>query len=155
MNGYEKAVCLGIVSGMRSMLAPAILSRHFVRNPPHQLGGTVLGYLTSPKLAAALAVISAGELIADKLPFVPSRISAAPLLGRAVSGAICGAALCAAEGRKRDLGAIAGGVAAVASAFAFYHLRRKISEETDLPESMLAIAEDFTAVGIGLRAIND
>lgn len=155
MNSYEKAVCLGIVAGMRSMMAPAIVSDQLSNDRQPGLDGSTLGYLASPKVAAALKVMSAGEAIADKLPWIPSRIAPGPLVGRIISGAICGAAVCAADGKKRELGAVAGGLAAIASAFAFYHLRRTIGKRSGLPDPVLALGEDATALGIGLQALRD
>lgn len=152
MSGFQKAVWLGIAAGMRSMLAPAIASNYFVQNDA-KVEESPLKYLASESVAKILAVAAAGELIADKLPCIPSRISPGPLTGRAISGAICGAAICAASGERRDVGALTGGLAAVVSAFAFYNLRRKLSASTRLPDPVLALSEDLIAIKIARHAL--
>jgi hypothetical protein len=70
-------------------------------------------------------------------------------VARAVSGAICGAAICKAERERADLGAIIGGAAAVASAFLFYNLRKSVGRELPLPDPALGLIEDGIAVTAG------
>ena len=57
----------------------------------------------------AFSAFAIGELIADKLPFIPNRTSPGPLFGRIVLGALCGATLCAAGGYSLAVGSILGG----------------------------------------------
>ncbi|MGH9310283.1 MAG: DUF4126 domain-containing protein, partial [Vicinamibacterales bacterium] len=72
------AGALGAVSGSRSMLAPALVARAHHASPA----------------APILALLAGGEMMADKMPFIPSRTDALPLAGRIVSGALAGAAVC-------------------------------------------------------------
>jgi uncharacterized membrane protein len=58
-------------------------------------------------------VLAVGELIADKLPFIPSRKSAGPFIARVVSGALCGATIGAARNSIVVM-AVLGAVGAVA-----------------------------------------
>ena len=83
---------IGIVAGLRSMTAPATVSwaAHLHRLDLHDsrlalLGSTIVVY--------TISVLGLGELIADKLPFVPNRTRPLPLAFRVLSGAVCGAAL--------------------------------------------------------------
>jgi uncharacterized membrane protein len=57
---------------------------------------------------------------------------------------VCGGAM-----KRTDVGAILGGIGAIAGAYGFYHLRRRIGEETGVPNRVLGIAEDAIVVGGG------
>ena len=152
-SSYVKATCVGIIAGMRSMSAPALTSDYLARQNPHTLAHTPFSLMGSPLTANVLKAAAIGEMITDKLPFIPARISPAPLLFRALSGAFCGAALCAAEGKRTEVGAIAGGLAAIGSAYAFYHLRRKIGAAVHVPDAVLGLAEDTLVIGSGLSIL--
>src|ERR1700676_2539665 len=83
---------IGIVAGLRSLTAPAAVSwpanLHWVNLRDSRfslLGSTIAAYVIS--------ALGLGELIADKLPFVPNRASPLSMASRILSGAICGAAL--------------------------------------------------------------
>ncbi len=139
-----KAVAIGIIAGMRSMSAPALASSYLARND--NLAGSRLGVLASPAASTILKVLAAGEMIADKLPMIPARVSAGPLIARIASGAISGAAVSTADKRGAGVGAVLGGIGAVAGAFGFYHLRRGIGSETGVPDPLLGVAEDAIVI---------
>ena len=61
-------------------------------------------------------LLAIGELIADKMAFIPSRIQAGPLAARFVLGALCGSALALAAGLPWIFPAALGGIAAVVAA---------------------------------------
>ena len=84
---------LAAITGLRSMAGPALLSRFARRGDISRLQGTPFAALGPPKVSAALQLLMVREMIADKTPIVPSRTSALPLLGRALSGALVGATL--------------------------------------------------------------
>jgi uncharacterized membrane protein len=88
-------------------------------------------------------------MVADKLPGIPARIQLLPLLGRAASGAVAGAALSDADGEEWATGAALGAAAAVASAFGTYTLRRALTRELGLPDLLVAIVEDMAALAAG------
>lgn len=96
-----KAIAIGIIAGIRSMSAPALTSIYIARNG--NLIGSRLDVLASTAASKALKLLAEGEMVADKLPIVPARISAAPLIIRAASGTISGAAVCAADKSRTDL----------------------------------------------------
>ena len=87
----------------------------------------------------------------DKSPLAPARIDPAPLAARAVSGGVSAASICAADGKPAVAGAAIGVVTAVASAFAFYHLRKAVGEKYPVPDRALGVAED--AIVLGLRKV--
>lgn len=85
MPHSAQAFVLGVVSGMRAALGPALVSHHLSRNRSNDLGR--LNFMCSPTTAALLKVAAAGELVGDKLPMTPARLEPGPLVGRALSGA--------------------------------------------------------------------
>ena len=146
------AAALGAVAGLRSMMAPALLSQA-ARTGSISLEGTQFEFLSTQRTADIATGAAVLELVGDKLPFTPDRTSPLPLIARAASGAIVGAALSAA--RKKDLlpGALVGAAAALAAAFAGYFLRKKLTENGTAPDLLVALAEDALAFGVGTVAL--
>jgi uncharacterized membrane protein len=141
------AIGIGAVAGLRPMTAYAVialaLERGWIRPWNSPLAGIVSGSASKRITELAMA-----ELIADKLPFTPSRLKVVPLVSRAVSGAICGAAIHSARKRMLSTGALVGGLAAIGAAVAAYQARRRLSR--DLPDFVVALLEDALAAGGGL-----
>jgi uncharacterized membrane protein len=149
-----KAVSLGAISGLRSLSGPAFVSRAASRGGMN-LDGTPLAFLGSPRLSKVLILMELGELIGDKLPTTPSRTIWPPLLGRAASGGLVGAAAFVSEGQRAATGAILGSSAAVAAAFAGERLRAVVVGKTGLPDPVVALAEDAVVLLVGFRASKD
>ena len=149
VNPYLAAAGLGVIAGMRSMSAPALVSDHFSRAPSARLAASPLRWLGAPGTAKILKLLALGEVGADKLPGIPARIEPGPLAARGVSGALAGGAVCVAAGESVAGGAVVGALAAVASSFAFYHLRRSLGEKSPVPDPVLASIEDALVLGIG------
>jgi uncharacterized membrane protein len=150
----SRALGLGAISGLRSLSGPAFVSRaasHGYLN----LEGTPLAFLGSPPLSKALVVMELGELVVDKLPRTPSRTSPPPLLGRAVSGAVVGAADFVSEGRRATIGSALGSTAAIGAALAGERLRALAVEKTGLPDPVVALAEDVIVLLVGLRSLKN
>lgn len=124
-------LALGALTGMRSMAGPLTLAlRH---------GGA---------LTRGLMAMAAGEMIADKTPYVGNRIDPLPLGGRAAMGAAVGL-LIAREARENMLvGAMIGAAAAVAAAHLAYRLRKALP----LSAVVGGILEDAVVMGAINRA---
>ena len=92
------ATGLGVVAGLRSMTAPALLTwagkRGWART------ARLLRRERTVKVATALAW---GEIIADKTPYIPNRTEAPSLALRIASGALVGGAICSSK-RKSAVG---------------------------------------------------
>lgn len=155
LNTYLKATCLGVVAGMRSMAAPALVSNHLSRTPSEALAASPLRWLGTPKAATIFKVLALGEIGGDKLPFTPSRIAPGPLFGRIVLGGLSGAGLCAADGKRLEAGAMIGALGAVAGAYAFYYLRRTLGQKLPVPDPALGAVEDVLAFGGGWKVLQD
>jgi uncharacterized membrane protein len=96
------------------------------------------------------AIVAAAELIGDKLPFTPNRTKLGPLITRAVSGALGGAAIASGKKRSALAGAIIGAAAAIGATYGFYQLRKMAAENSKIPDPVIALAEDALVVGSGL-----
>ncbi|HET7230550.1 MAG TPA: DUF4126 family protein [Longimicrobium sp.] len=152
LSVLERSAALGVVAGMRSMAAPAALSRHLATDPTVPQG-VVDDLLSRPHAPLVLGIVSAAEHVADKLPFIPARTDPAPLAGRIAAGALCGYVIARRAGESAAMGAVVGGLAAAAATFAFYYLRRSLTSDAGLPDLAVALAEDVAAVGIAEFAL--
>ncbi len=149
-----RALALGGVAGLRTMLAPALFSSKMAQKNPDSAAGKIAEALAEPKVAMTLKVLSAGELIADKLPKTPDRIAPLPLLARAVSGALVGGAVFGTAKRPTWIGAALGAAAAIGTAYGGYHLRKMLDKKLNLPDPVVALVEDALAVSIGASVLS-
>ena len=108
-TAVAKILSLGAVTGMRSMAGPAAVA--------FQYGGP---------LRAVAAALAAGEMAADKTPFVGNRVDAVPLGGRAVMGALVGGLIARDARENVAAGAALGAAAAVAMAHVAFQARRRL-----------------------------
>jgi uncharacterized membrane protein len=145
-EGAARALGMGAVAGLRSMAAPAALSRAAADGRVGSLRDTPFALLGSSKVSTLLTLFEVGELVGDKLPTLPSRTSPPPLIGRAASGALVSAALFASEGRRAATGGVLGAASAVAGAYAGERLRARIGQKTGVPDPAVALLEDAVAL---------
>jgi uncharacterized membrane protein len=145
------AFLIGCVCGLRSMTAPAAVAWGAHLGWLH-LDGSLLAFLANKISLVVFTLFALGELIADKLPFIPARTQAGPLGVRLFFGAGCGAALCIAHAASPVFGAILGGTGGIVGAFAGYQYRRGL--RTKVPDLLLALLEDTVAIGGGLLLVS-
>jgi uncharacterized membrane protein len=131
------AFLVGIVAGLRSMLAPAGVS-WAARLGVLATANTPLafmGYRFTPIIFTLLAI---SELIIDKLPNTPSRKVPPAFIARILSGALVGATI-GASGQSLVLGVIAGICGAVLGTLGGAALRAKLAARfrKDLPAALL------------------
>ncbi len=139
-DAHHRATWLGFVTGLRSMTPAALLVRTSEK--------------PSPALIALTSFLAAGEIIADKLPVTPSRLSSGPLMGRIVFGALAGALVSRRFNQALLDGAIRGALGAVAGSIAGYVYRTLASQGLNFPDFVGAIVEDGVAITIGLNAVS-
>jgi uncharacterized membrane protein len=101
------AIGIGIVAGLRSLLAPAVVAwaAHF---DLLNLNGSPLAFMGLRTAIVIFTIFAIGELIADKLPKTPKRTAFAPLAARILLGGLSGACLFAATGKSLLAGALLG-----------------------------------------------
>jgi uncharacterized membrane protein len=137
------ALLIGVVAGLRSLTAPAVVSwaavLHWIN-----LNGTWAAWMGHPVTVAILSILAVVELVGDKLPKTPSRTSPPALLARIALGAFAGAVIGTAWGYNWSaLGA--GVIGAVLGTLGGYQARTRLvaSHGHDLP---IALLEDAVAV---------
>jgi uncharacterized membrane protein len=145
------ALGIGIVAGLRSLAAPAVVAwgAHLSWLNLH---GSPLAFMESTTAVAVFSLLAIGELIADKLPMIPKRTAPAPLMARLVTGALCGACLCAAAGKSLLAGALLGGIGGIVGSYLGYGIRRRVDLHTK--DAVVAVCEDVVAVGLALFLVS-
>lgn len=146
---FWQTLGLGAVAGMRSMTAPALLSSALRQHPSKRLAKSALSWLQTKGAANTLKVLAGAEMASDKLPGMPDRTVPPVLAGRALSGALVGAALYRANRGSLLKGAAVGSLGAVAGSFAALYLRKLTSQRTPLKEPWAGFLEDALTVATG------
>ena len=144
------AFLVGIVAGMRSMLAPAIVS-WFARENLLAVGNTYLALMNYSMTAIGFTLLAVCELIVDKLPKTPSRKQPLSFAIRILTGSLVGATI-GATGDKIFLGIVCGAIGAVVGTLGGAAARAKLAVVFGR-DYRAAILEDLVAIGIALFAI--
>ena len=127
----RRTLALGAITGMRSMAGPAALA--------FRPGGL---------LSRATMMLAAGEMVADKTPYVGARTAPLPFAGRVLSGALVGGVIAREERANMVMGALIGAAAAAIAAHLAYHARKRLPLSNVVGGSL----EDLVVVGIGALA---
>ncbi|MGC1381064.1 MAG: hypothetical protein WA814_08585 [Candidatus Baltobacteraceae bacterium] len=128
LDSYLAAFLLGIVAGLRTFTAPAVLWLMRHRGPA----------------AYVLGVLALLEFAGDLYPRTPCRTSPPGLVARLVSGGFCGGALAAAAGSSIPI-AVALGVAG-ALVGAYGGLAARLRTIALIGSTPAAIVEDLIAI---------
>jgi uncharacterized membrane protein len=150
---YLGCFSIGIIAGLRSLTAPALVS-WAARLGWLDLSGSWLSFLGSRAATIILSLLALAELVADKLPKTPNRTDLGPLVFRAASGEFCSMALCASAHQSPIIGMILGVLGSLAGAFAGYEIRHRLVEAFGLPDFGVAVAEDMVAIGGGFLIVS-
>jgi uncharacterized membrane protein len=138
------ALLIGIVAGLRAMIAPAVLSwAAYLGYLP--LAGTPLAFLGWRFTPWIFSILALGELITDQLPSTPSRKVPLQFATRIIAGAFCGAAIGLSGGALWG-GLVAGGIGAVLGTLGGAAARSALARQfgNDRPAALL---EDLVAIG--------
>ena len=138
------AFLIGVIAGIRSMTAPAMVS-WAARSGLLQLSGTwlaFLGYRWTPWIFSLAAV---AEIINDKLPNTPSRKVPPQFIARILAGALAGAGIATPSGRV-VAGVLLGGIGAVVGTLGGAELRSRLVKATGGRDLPIALLGDVVAV---------
>ena len=141
---------MGLLAGMRSAAAPALASHILSEHKGKAFRHHPIGFLSSIAIADVLKVMALGEFLVDKLPFTPDRTKPVSVAVRCLSGALAGAGIYSAAGKKPLTGAVLGCVVAGASTFASFYLRKALSR-TLVGNVLSGVIEDAFVVSAGIK----
>ena len=105
------ALLIGVVAGLRSMTAPAVVA-WAASLGWLDLSGSWLAYMGATWAVGLFTILAIGELVVDQLPSTPSRKTPLPFGGRLIMGALSGLAIGIPHGEWMT-GLIAGAIGAV------------------------------------------
>jgi uncharacterized membrane protein len=142
------AFLIGVVCGLRSLTAPAIVAWAAHRGWI-QLNYASLHFLGSMAAVAVFTLFAIVELIADKLPSAPSRTAPPGLIARIVLGALSGAAIAVSGTQSIAAGGVLGAAGGVAGAFGGYQVRTSLVKVLKVPDFVIAVLEDAVTIGAG------
>lgn len=153
VSALTRAAAIGVATGFRSQLGPAMVALTTEATETSRPAALFAG-----RWAKALAAVgAAAELVGDKLPQIPSRLSAAGFASRMALGALAGSAL---AGRQRDditpwaVAAAVGAVGAAAGTLAGASWRR-LAHDRGRPDWPAAVTEDLAALALAYAACAD
>lgn len=146
LNRFWPTTGLAIVAGMRTMAPLSALSGYLSKAPLPLLNGFPFGFLQKKYVAIGLKALTLAEMAGDKAPGTPPRIVTAGLIGRAISGALAGAAIYKSRNGSAIGGAILGGTVAIASSYGTYYLRKKIVASSTVNDPTIGAVEDLIAL---------
>jgi uncharacterized membrane protein len=156
MNAFEVlllAFLIGVVSGLRSLTAPAVVAFAAHRNWLN-LQNTPLSFMGSTAALVIFGLLAVVELVTDQLPSTPSRLKPPGLIARVLLGGLSGAAVAVAGAQSFSLGAVVGAAGGVAGAFGGYQIRTRLVRALKVPDLVIACAEDAVAIAGGLFLVS-
>ena len=118
------AFLIGVIAGLRSLTAPAVVAWAAHRNWLN-LHGSPLSFMGSTAAVVVFTLLALAELVADKLPSTPSRLKPPGLISRIVLGALSGAAVAASAAQSMAIGGVLGAGGGIGGAFAGYQARAR------------------------------
>lgn len=147
---YLLALLIGVVAGLRAMMAPAAVAwgAHLGWLP---VAGTWAGFMGHWVAVAIFSVLALVELVTDQLPSTPSRKVPQQFGARLVTGALSGAAI-GATGGATLVGLIAGAIGAAIGTYGGAATRARLAAAfgRDLPA---ALVEDAVAIVAALLIV--
>ncbi len=152
-QGLFLAFLIGVVSGLRSLTAPACVAWAAHLNWIN-LHNSPLSFMGSTVAVVIFTALAIAELVADKLPSTPSRTAPVGLTARIILGGLSGACLAVAGAQSMALGAVVGVAGGLAGTFAGYRARTGLVKALKVPDLVIALLEDVVAIGGGLFVVS-
>jgi uncharacterized membrane protein len=148
---YVLALLIGVVAGLRAMIAPAAVAwGAYLGWLP--LSGTCAGFMGHWIAVAIFTVLALVELVTDQLPSTPSRKVPQQFGARLVSGAFTGAVI-GTVGGALIAGLVAGVVGAAIGTYGGAEVRARLAGAfgRDLPAALI---EDAIAILLALWVVS-
>jgi uncharacterized membrane protein len=148
-----QSIALGLIAGLRSASAGAIASHISRQAEFNEADNKFIKFMHSGGFDKVLKIAAVGELIADKLPFIPARTKPAGLTARIISGGVSSAVVSRTNGKNVILYALLGATVAAGATYTFYHIRRTAGHKTGIADPLIALVEDAIVAGVGLALV--
>lgn len=144
------ALVIGIVAGLRAMMAPAAIA-WAASSGLIPLQGTWLGFLGGRYTPWVFSVLAVAELVTDQLPSTPSRTVPAQFGARIATGGVSGAALGYGLGAP-VFGLVLGVIGAIIGTLGGARLRAVLATAfgKDRPAALI---EDALAIGLAVLVV--
>jgi uncharacterized membrane protein len=143
---------LGTVGGLRSMMPMAVLC-WFAYAGHLPVDGTWAAWTAKLPVAILFTVLATGEIVADKMPWIPSRTTTGPLIVRLLVGGLIGAIVADGLDGSGVEGVILGVLGALVGTYGGYLVRKDLVERLHLKDWHVAVAEDLLAAGCAVIAM--
>jgi uncharacterized membrane protein len=143
---------LGVVTGMRSMTAMAVLC-WFAYLGYLPLDGTWASWAAKLVTAIIFTLFALGEFVVDKLPKTPNRTAPGPLLARLVIGGLVAAIVAAGLDGSGVEAVILGVGGVLIGAFGGYLIRREVVLRLGGKDWPVALVEDASAIVCAILAM--
>jgi uncharacterized membrane protein len=144
---------LGFTTGLRSLMPMAVLSWYaWLEYLP--VSGTWAEWYGRLSVAIVLTVLALGELIADKLPWIPNRTAPALLAWRLALGGLAGSIAATSLNGSGFEGVLLGVVGALLGTFGGYMVRRDLVEKIGCKDWHVAAVEDIIAILFATFAVH-
>jgi uncharacterized membrane protein len=150
---WLSGVGIGIVTGLRSMTAPAVVSWAAHLGWLH-LQGSPLALVGSSAAVAIFSLLAVSEYAIDKLPRTPRRTAPLGFTTRMIVGTLCGACVAGSAGQPFMSGALLGVVGAIIGTLGGYQARTRLVKALKVKDLAVAIAEDLVAIGLGVFVVS-
>ena len=147
-NLFWAALAIGAVTGMRSMLAPTMVSRALSERDDLDGAGEAAQLLTADTAQTFLPVLAASEMIGDKMPFAPDRTIVPSMMFPALSGGVSAAALARVRRESMLVPALLGATAALIASKVGLSLRKPY-QPRPLVNAALGAVEEGLALTVG------
>jgi uncharacterized membrane protein len=147
------AFLIGVVSGLRSLTAPAVVVWGAHQNWLN-LHNTRLSFMGSTAAVVIFTMGAVAELVTDKLPSTPSRLKPPGLVARILFGGLSGASVAVAGAQSIAFGAVLGVAGGIAGAFVGREVRGRLVQSLKVPDWVIALLEDATAIAGGLFIVS-
>lgn len=155
-NTLARTFTIGVAAGLRSQTPTATLALAARDGQLPKRHGPVWDRLDSGAGRRVALIAMVGEILVDKLPFVPARIQNGGQYFRIAAGAGAGALLTAGLGGRSGgiiFGALAGGAGAAVGTYGGYYGRRQVRQALGCPDFPVAVAEDISALALARAAV--
>jgi uncharacterized membrane protein len=144
---FAWAFGIGVVAGLRAF-TPAAVVAWAAHLGWLNLNNSPLAFMGAIITVVIFSILALFELFVDLQPSTPKRTAPVPLGARILTGALCGASLCAASNQSLIIGAILGGLGGLIGAFAGYEIRRRLVATLNIKDIFVALLEDLVTIGL-------